>query len=750
MKCRKCGAEINEKDKVCPVCGAKVLSEIETTSVPKEIKDILRYIPGFRTGKMWKKIIAIIGYLCMYFLFKIILDGEDDKVGNFLALASITIFPFVILANVGGVRDRLPFFRKHKVIMNILGTIFTIFVSLVLFTICVGVFIDPTSKEADNVNEAVYKQETPKKNSDQKKSVKAPKPTKTPIPESTATPTPEPTATPTPEPTATPTPEPTATPTPEPTATPTPEPTATPTPEPTSTPVPDIDTIEVSNKERNKITELFNQYEDADTEKKQKKIIKKLNKLDQNVVKQVIFDTAASEAMYNLDAVSLMASLYNKMYPDDKYRNLWKRVHRLCEIGQALEDQSYNIKSKYSSSNFQASTGYFDISHKLDTKYTDDLSGTFSKFADYIDPDNTYCYAAYDPSGQECVVLTDKAFEYGGMQEIAYTSSGEKRTVYTTDGFEREVPVYVKVDMNTINERNDDAVNVEDIKQQLYRTQYEIRYKLEGKTTADIYQGDFMFPASDRRRLDSDDINLAETTDDIIQTGINEIYARHGRIFQDDKWKQYFSNKKWYHGTIEPDEFSEDMLGEIEKENVNFLASRLGNNSVEESVPSANTPDVPDTSDTPTVSTYYEVEVTAPDGGVNMRSGAGVEYDKVLPNMIPNGTVLTVTQEAVASNGNSWGYTNYNGTYGWIALTQVTKYQEPAEGAPISHTRYVINCNESITLRTSPDVNADEICQIPLGTAVATFGEAGNGFISVYYQGASGYCLASYLSDPVD
>lgn len=158
----------------------------------------------------------------------------------------------------------------------------------------------------------------------------------------------------------------------------------------------------------------------------------------------------------------------------------------------------------------------------------------------------------------------------------------------------------------------------------------------------------------------------------------------------------------------------------------------------------------PDSIPTGNATSTYNVQVTAPDGGVNMRCGAGVEYDKVLPDMIPNGTVLTVTQEAVASNGNSWGYTNYNGTYGWIALTQVTKYEEPTEGAPIPHTRYVINCNESITLRTNPDVNAAEICQIPLGTAVATFGDAGNGFISVYYQGSSGYCLASYLSAPVD
>lgn len=82
-------------------------------------------------------------------------------------------------------------------------------------------------------------------------------------------------------------------------------------------------------------------------------------------------------------------------------------------------------------------------------------------------------------------------------------------------------------------------------------------------------------------------------------------------------------------------------------------------------------------SDIPAGTSSYEVKVTAPDGGVNMRSGAGVENPKVLPDMIPNGTFLTVTQEATASNGNKWGYTTYNGVSGWIALTQVTKYQEP-------------------------------------------------------------------------
>ena len=82
----------------------------------------------------------------------------------------------------------------------------------------------------------------------------------------------------------------------------------------------------------------------------------------------------------------------------------------------------------------EVSTGTFYISNKLDTQYGDGFEGALNKFADYLEPDNTLAYAGYDPSGTECVILTEKAFEYGGNQEIAYSYDGEKRTVYTTDG----------------------------------------------------------------------------------------------------------------------------------------------------------------------------------------------------------------------------------------------------------------------------------------------------------------------------
>ncbi len=60
-------------------------------------------------------------------------------------------------------------------------------------------------------------------------------------------------------------------------------------------------------------------------------------------------------------------------------------------------------------------------------------------------------------------------------------------------------------------------------------------------------------------------------------------------------------------------------------------------------------------------------------------------------------------------------------------------------------TMYVVNCNESITLRTSPRTSASEICQIPLGAAVSYVETAGNGFYKIIYNGKTGYSLASYL-----
>lgn len=120
--------------------------------------------------------------------------------------------------------------------------------------------------------------------------------------------------------------------------------------------------------------------------------------------------------------------------------------------------------------------------------------------------------------------------------------------------------------------------------------------------------------------------------------------------------------------------------------------------------------------------TDYEVEVTAPDGGVNLRFGPGTEYE-ILVEMIPNGTFLRISREAVASNGNSWGLTVYHGVQGWIALTQVTIKESSgntADSIDSSKVNYQVEVTApdgGVNLRKGPGTNYKIIEEmIPNGT----------------------------------
>lgn len=84
----------------------------------------------------------------------------------------------------------------------------------------------------------------------------------------------------------------------------------------------------------------------------------------------------------------------------------------------------------------------------------------------------------------------------------------------------------------------------------------------------------------------------------------------------------------------------------------------------------------------------------------------------------------------------------YNGQYSYSGVVG----ENIQTNAPTYQIMYVVNCNESITLRTSPSTEAAEICQIPLGAAVSFISGAENGFYEISYLGNTGYALASYLS----
>ncbi|MCU5460742.1 YARHG domain-containing protein [Bacillus cereus] len=86
-------------------------------------------------------------------------------------------------------------------------------------------------------------------------------------------------------------------------------------------------------------------------------------------------------------------------------------------------------------------------------------------------------------------------------------------------------------------------------------------------TTRYVYNG-FIFPDSDIRKLTSTD--LTYVSKEQLKIARNEIYARHGHIFQTKDMQAYFSKQSWYR----ENPYFTGKLTDIESYNVELIKSR--------------------------------------------------------------------------------------------------------------------------------------------------------------------------------
>ena len=83
-----------------------------------------------------------------------------------------------------------------------------------------------------------------------------------------------------------------------------------------------------------------------------------------------------------------------------------------------------------------------------------------------------------------------------------------------------------------------------------------------------------IFPDSTDVRLNNSDI--ADMDMDELRSALNEIYARHGYIFHNEKYQKEFESYSWYEPTIDADDWDGDAeLNRIEKYNVEFLKNAI-------------------------------------------------------------------------------------------------------------------------------------------------------------------------------
>ena len=80
---------------------------------------------------------------------------------------------------------------------------------------------------------------------------------------------------------------------------------------------------------------------------------------------------------------------------------------------------------------------------------------------------------------------------------------------------------------------------------------------------------EYILPGSDSRYYTMDE--LAGLTAEECRLARNELFARHGRKFQDEALQAYFDSLSWYHGTIEPEDFDESIFNEYEVANRDLI-----------------------------------------------------------------------------------------------------------------------------------------------------------------------------------
>ena len=135
----------------------------------------------------------------------------------------------------------------------------------------------------------------------------------------------------------------------------------------------------------------------------------------------------------------------------------------------------------------------------------------------------------------------------------------------------------------------------------------------------------------------------------------------------------------------------------------------------------------------------YDAYVSTVDGGVNLRVEPTTEA--AILCTIPDFVCLHITMET--SNG--WGFTEYNGDYGWVALSQLSK-SYPIKSVSIN---VKVTASDGVNLREGPYTSYDKLISsaIPQGEVLQVTGISQNNWGQVTYKGVTGWIAMSQVSE---
>lgn len=154
---------------------------------------------------------------------------------------------------------------------------------------------------------------------------------------------------------------------------------------------------------------------------------------------------------------------------------------------------------------------------------------------------------AYRIEGETATKKVDESVETDEITSEAQTGTAKDATVNT------EMPASVVPPSDT------SAANVS--------TPQKDPHEITAEITSD--KEEYILPESNSRYIS--ETELAKLTDEELRLARNELYARHGRMFDDPVLRAYFSSKTWYDGIVPPDQFSEDVFNQYEIANRDLI-----------------------------------------------------------------------------------------------------------------------------------------------------------------------------------
>lgn len=162
--------------------------------------------------------------------------------------------------------------------------------------------------------------------------------------------------------------------------------------------------------------------------------------------------------------------------------------------------------------------------------------------------------------------LSVVAVSFGGYYAYSHISrQNDKTTVSTSSNqditADKSLENQTSEVNNTLeNEDNISTSNTQDINSSLPNE------NTVNNTNPFSQSRDFIFPKSSQVKLTDSD--LKPLTKEYLALARNEIYARHGYVFQTEPYKSYFRNKTWYKPNPN---FSERELNAVELYNIQLI-----------------------------------------------------------------------------------------------------------------------------------------------------------------------------------